>query len=184
MTRRMHRGADSGDNDMRRAMTILATAVALAAFAAPVAAAAPIRTVQTIPTYSLEDALADYSAFGEGFADCGEFAILATFAGTVTVTDWGDRMLRHVSYTGRFYNASDLSRSAGRIGLTSTWREFDDEGNWTEVHIHGVQNIAVLDDGRRIAIDVGYSAFSFLTEEELASAGPKGDVAELCEALA
>lgn len=168
---------------MRRALTTLATVLAFSSMATPVAAAAPIRSVETIPPYSLEDAVADYAAFGEGFADCGGFDILATFAGTVTITDWGDRMLRHVVYSGRFYNASDLSRSAGRIGHTATWRQFDEESNWTEVHIHGRQNVAVLDNGRRIPIDVGYSAFSFALEEELASAGPKGDVAELCEAL-
>ena len=168
---------------MRRPLTVLATAGLLAAFAGPVAAASPLRTVQAIAPYSLEDALADYAASGDAFASCGEFDILATFEGTVTVTDWGDRMLRHVVFTGRFYNALDPSRSAGRIGNTATWRLFDAAGNWTEVHIHGISNMAVLDDGGRIAIDIGYSAFSLALEQELASAGPKENSAALCEAL-
>ena len=167
----------------RTTFSITAAILALAALAAPAAAAEPIRTVQSIPPHSLADALAEYAEFGEGFVDCGAFDVLATFEGTATVTDWGDRMLRHVVFTGRFYNASDLSKSAGRIGNTATWRVFDDAGNWTEVHIHGIQNMAVTQDGRRIPMDVGYSAFSLELEEELASAGPKGNTAELCEAL-
>jgi hypothetical protein len=157
--------------------------MALAAFAAPVAAAAPTRTVQEIFPYTLADAIADYEAFAEGFTDCGDFAVLATFTGTVTVTDWGHRMLRHVVFSGAFYNASDLSKSVDRIGNTATWRVFDEAGNWTEVHIHGISNQAVLDDGRLIPVDVGYTGFSLALEEELASAGPKGNTDELCEAL-
>ena len=167
----------------RTTFSITATMLALAALAGPAAAAEPIRTVQSIPPYTLADAVTDYTEFGEGFVDCGDFDVLATFEGTVTVTDWGDRMLRHVVFTGTFYNAADLSKSAARIGNTATWRVFDDAGNWTEVHIHGIQNMAVTSDGRRIPVDVGYSAFSLELEEELASAGPKGNTAELCEAL-
>jgi hypothetical protein len=169
---------------MRRAsFPIIAAAAALAAFAAPAAAAAPTRTVQEIFPYTLANAVADYQAFGDAFTDCGDFDVLATFTGTVTVTDWGDRMLRHVVFGGAFYNAADLSKSAERIGNTATWRVFDDAGNWTEVHIHGISNQAVLDDGRRIPIDVGYAGFSLALEEVLASAGPKGNTDELCDAL-
>lgn len=162
---------------------IIAAAAALAAFAAPVSAVAPTRIVQEIFPYTLADAIADHEAFGDVFTDCGDFDILATFTGTVTVTDWGDRMLRHVVFGGAFYNASDLTKSAERIGNTATWRVFDEAGNWTEVHIHGISNQAVLDEGRRIAVDVGYAGFSLELEEELRSAGPKGNTDELCEAL-
>ena len=169
---------------MRRVLfSITAAVMALAAMTMPAAAAEPTRTVLDIPAYTLADAQADYAAFGEGFADCGDFDILATFEGSVSVTDWGDKMLRHVTYTGGFYNASDPSRSAGRVGNTATWRSFNEAGDWTEVHIHGLRELAVLDDGRRIAVDIGYSAFSFELEEVLHEAGPKGDVAQLCEAL-
>ena len=169
---------------MRRTLvSIIAALMALVAMAMPVAAAAPTRTVLEIPAYTLADAQADYAAFGEGFADCGDFDILATFEGSVTVTDWGHKMLRHVTYTGGFYNASDPSKSAGRVGNTATWRYFNAAGDWTEVHIHGLREMAVLDDGRHIAVDVGYSAFSFELEEVLHEAGPKGSVTELCEAL-
>ena len=169
---------------MRRTLvSLIAAVIALAAMAMPTLAAAPTRTVLEIPAYTLADAQADYAAFGEGFADCGDFVILATFGGTVTVTDWGDKMLRHVVYTGGFYNASDPSKSAGRLGNTATWRYFNSAGDWTEVHIHGLREMAVLDDGRHIAVDVGYSAFSFELEEVLHEAGPKGDTAALCDAL-
>jgi hypothetical protein len=180
----MHRRADSGDFAMRRpSVPIIAAVAALAALAAPVAAAEPARSVQQIIPYTLADAVADYEAFGDAFTDCGDFDILATFTGTVTVTDWGDKMLRHVVFTGAFYNAADLSTSAERIGNTATWRVFDGAGNWTEVHIHGISNQAVLDGGRHIPVDVGYTGFSLALEEELASAGPTGNVDELCEAL-
>jgi hypothetical protein len=168
---------------MQRASFPIIVAVAALVAAAPVAAAAPTHSVQAIAPYTLSDSLADFEAFGDAFTDCGDFDILATFDGTVTVTDWGDRMLRHVVFTGAFYNASDLSKSAGRIGNTATWRFFDDAGSWTEVHIHGISNMAILDDGRRLAVDVGYAGFSLALEEELASAGPKGNTAELCAAL-
>lgn len=163
--------------------SIIAAVAALVVCAVPVAAAEPTRSVQAIPAYTLADSLADYEAFGDAFTDCGDFHILATFDGTVTVTNWGDRMLRHVVFTGAFYNASDLSKSAGRLGNTATWRVFDDAGTWTEVHIHGISNMAVLANGRRIPVDVGYAGFSLALEEELAWAGPKGNTAELCEAL-
>lgn len=169
---------------MRRTLiSIIAAVMALVAMTMPVAAAAPTRTVIDIPAYTLADALADYAEFGEGFADCGDFDILATFEGSVTVTDWGDKMLRHVTYTGGFYNASDPSKSAGRVGNTATWRYFNAAGDWTEVHIHGLREMAILDDGRHIAVDAGYTAFSFELEEVLREAGPKGNVDELCEAL-
>ena len=169
---------------MRRTLvSIIAALMALGAMAMPALAAAPTRTVLEIPAYTLAHAQADYAAFGEGFADCGDFDILATFEGSVTVTDWGDKMLRHVTYTGGFYNSSDPSKSAGRVGNTATWRYFNAAGDWTEVHIHGLREMAVLADGRHLAVDVGYSAFSFELEEVLHEAGPKGDIAALCEAL-
>lgn len=167
----------------RTTRSMLLALAAIFAVAAPAAAAAPTRETFVIPPWTLEDALAEYESFGAYDVDCGTFHIISTFEGTVTVTDWGDRMLRHVVYTGRFYNASDLTKSAGRIGNTATWREFDANGEWVEVNIHGVQNMAVLPDGRHVPVDVGYSSTDMTSFELIFLAGPHGNADLLCEAL-
>ena len=166
----------------RTTRSMLLALAAVFAIAAPTAASAPTRETFVIPPWTLADALADYEAFGGYDFDCGTFHIISTFEGTVTVTDWGDRMLRHVVYTGRYYNASDTTKSAGRIGNTATWREFDENGEWVAVNIHGVQNMAVLPDGRHVPVDVGRAAVNFLAGEETL-AGPHGNADALCDAL-
>ena len=169
---------------MRRTRSsILAALLAVGVLAGPAAAAAPTRTVLEIPPFTLADALAEYEEFGAYHYDCGDFVIISTFTGQVTVTDWGDRMLRHVEFSGRFYNASDLTKSALRIGNTATWRDFDDAGDWVQVRIHGISSMAVLDDGRHLPVDVGYVVGSLVLEETIHQAGPSGNIDELCDAL-
>jgi hypothetical protein len=165
----------------RRTTSILAAVVALFALAAPAAAAPPERSTFAFE-FTLEDALALYEEFDVYDVDCGDFHIISTAVGETAITDFGDRMLRHVRFTGGYYNASDPTKYAVRIGNTATWREFDDAGEWTEVHIHGIQNMAVLPDGRHVPIDVGYTAGDMITFETLHQAG-QHDASVLCDAL-
>ena len=171
---------------MRRiTLSIAAAAFAAMALAAPVGASAPTKTIDVFE-YTLADALADYVP-GEELA-CGDFDVIATFAFETVVTDFGDRILRQVSYEGRYYNVSDLSKSALRIGRTATWREFDEAGNLTTITIHGMGDRAVLADGRSIVLGAGLREIDFTTDPP--TDGPvHGRVAsdagwqELCDAL-
>jgi hypothetical protein len=168
----------------RITLSIAAAAVAAAALAGPVGASAPTRTIDTFE-YTLADALADYVP-GDVLA-CGDFDVIATFAYTTAVTDFGDRMLRQVSYEGRYYNVSDLSKSALRIGRTATWREFDELGNWVTISIHGMGDRAVLADGRSITLNAGQRIIDFTVDPptEIVRGRGTGDAAwqELCDAL-
>lgn len=170
---------------MRRTTRSLLLALTLIlAIAAPVAAAAPTRVTRSIPAFTLQDALDLYQEFGAYDFDCGTFHIISTFEGQVTITDFGDRMLRHVVFTGRYYNASDPTKWAARIGNTATWRIFDSAGEWVEVHIHGLRNMAVLPDGRHVPVDAGYVADDMTTFETIFLAGPHGNSQALCASLA
>ena len=172
---------------MRRTVSsTLAAATLVVAFALPVAAAGPEKqTLELFPS-TLEDAIAGYAEFGEAWADCGDFVILATFTGSVTVIDLGDRMIRQVSYAGQLYNSEDLSKVADRYGRTATVREFDSEGAWTSVTIHGVADIAVLPDGRHVPVSVGVAHIDFDSDPPTLAftAGPYADVEPVCDALA
>lgn len=171
---------------MRRiTLSLAAAALAAAALAGPVSASAPSRTTDVFE-YTLADALADYVP-GDALA-CGDFDIVATFVGTTTVTHFGDRMLRQVDYEGRYYNVSDLDKSALRIGRTATWREFDAEGNITTITIHGMGDRAVLADGRSIVLGAGLREIDFTTDPptDVRVHGRIYDEApwqELCDAL-
>jgi hypothetical protein len=169
----------------RITLSVAAAALAAAALAAPVSASAPTKTIETFE-YTLADALADYVP-GDELA-CGDYDIIATFAFTTTVTDFGDRMLRQVSYEGRYYNVSDLEKSAFRIGRTATWRTFDAEDNLETIAIHGMGDRAVLADGRSIVIGAGIRKIDFTTDPPTDSFvhGRVADDAgwqELCDAL-
>ena len=153
--------------------------------AGPVGASAPTKTIDVFE-YTLADALAEYVP-GDALA-CGDFDIIATFTGATTVTHFGDRMLRQVDYEGRYYNVSDLEKSALRIGRTATWRDFDAEGNITKIAIHGMGDRAVLADGRSIVLGAGIREIDFTTDPPTDSFvhGRAADDAawqELCDAL-
>ena len=164
--------------------TLAATFLA-AALVAPVAAAGPeIQTLELFP-FTLEDAVAAYADEGEAWADCGDFAILSTFSGSVTVIDFGDRMIRQVSYSGQLYNSKDLSNVAGRYGRTATVRTFDSGGEWTSVTIHGIADIAALPNGRLVPVSVGVAHIDFTTDPPVLAftAGPNAQVGPVCDAL-
>lgn len=170
---------------MRRSiLSIACVLLAATAAAGPVAATQPTKVTLEIPPYTLEDALADYVDYGEYAVDCGDFQIITTFAGTVTVTEFGDRMLRQVSFEGRYYNASDTSKSALRIGRTATWRDFDEDGALQRITIHGVANMAVLPTGRHL-VSAGIVSIDFTVDPpELAfQAGSPNRDDLLCNAL-
>lgn len=165
--------------------SVLAAAILATALATPVAAAGPaIQTFELFP-FTLDDALAAYADEGEAWADCGDFAVLSTFSGSVTVIDFGDRMIRQVSYSGQLYNSEDLSKVGGRYGRTATVRTFDSAGEWTSVTIHGVADLAALPDGRHVAVSVGVAHIDFTTDPPVLSftAGPNANVAPVCDAL-
>lgn len=168
---------------MRRIKFSLIAAVGLiGVLAGPASAAEPTRTVLEL-RLTLDEALAELNEFGAYEYDCGDFVIITAFDGQVTVTDWGDRMLRHVALTGAYYNASDLTKSAGRVINTATWRDFDADGNWVQVRIHGIGNMAVLDGGRHVPVDVGIRVASLILDETTFQAGPSENLGQLCDAL-
>jgi hypothetical protein len=171
---------------MRRTLrSTLAAAFLVTVLVTPVAAAAPdIQTLELFP-FRLDDAVAAYVEEGEAWADCGDFAILATFSGSVTVIHFGDRMIRQVSYSGQLYNSEDLSKVAGRYGRTATVRTFDAVGAWTSVTIHGIADMAALPGGRHVPVSVGVARIDFTADPPLLAftAGPNANVGPVCDAL-
>ena len=164
----------------------LPAALALLAFgmALPgaVSAAGPERFEATF-TYTLQDAIADYQAFGDNSGDCGDFVILVTFTVERQVAVWPDREVRHVHYTGRAYNSVDTSRSIERGGdfIITFW--LDANGDPTGITRTGVFQYFVI-DGQRVVSHVGRDELSFATGP--ISATPKaGDAVDqaACDAL-
>lgn len=171
---------------MRRTLGATLTAACLAtALVTPVAAAGPDKQTFEFDPWTLEDAITAYAEEGDAWADCGDFVILATFTGSVTVIDFGDRMIRQVSYAGQLFNAEDLSKVAGRYGRTATVRTFDDAGEWTSVTIHGIADMAILPDGRHLPVSVGVAQIDFTSDPPVLAftAGPNANVQPVCDAL-
>ena len=138
---------------------------------------------ETTFTYTLEDAIADYQAFGENAGDCGDFVLLVDFTVVRQVAVWPDREVRHVHYTGNVYSSADTSRSIERSGDFKLTLWLDASGEPTGITRTGVFEYVVI-DGQRIVTNVGRDELSFATGP--ISATPKaGDaVAEAsCEAL-
>jgi hypothetical protein len=147
-----------------------------------VSAAGPERFESTF-TYTLDDAIADYQAFGDNAGDCGDFVLLVDFSVVREVAVWPDREVRHVHYTGHFYSSADTSRSIVRNGDFNLTLWLDENGAPTGVTRTGVFAYVVI-DGQRIVYNVGRDELSFATGP--ISATPKaGDVfAEAaCDAL-
>jgi hypothetical protein len=164
---------------IRIALVVLALGLALPA---AVSAAGPER-FETTFTYTLQDAIADYQAFGDNAGDCGDFVLLVDFSVTRQVSVWPDREVRHVHYTGNFYNSEDTSRSIERSGDFTLTFWLDSNGEPTGLTRTGVFAYVVI-DGRRIVFNVGRDELSFATGP--ISATPKaGDVfaAAACDAL-
>lgn len=164
----------------------VASALALTfCFAGWAAAAGPSKDTFEIPPYTLADALADYNTFGDHAYDCGDFAVVSTFTGSVTVSVFESRMLRQVSYEGLLYNASDTSNSVAYSGRTATWREFNEATDLVAITIHGPQSLITLPDGRHLP-DSGILLIDFTTDPptDTFSHGASVDIDLLCAALA
>ena len=149
------------------ALTLLAVALALPGAAS---ATGPER-FETTFTYTLEDAIADYQAFGEHGGDCGDFVLLIDFSVEREVSLWPDREVRHVHYTGHFYSSADTSRSIERSGDFKITLWLDENGAPTGVTRTGVFAYVVI-DGQRIVYNVGRDELDFATGP--ISATPKG----------
>jgi hypothetical protein len=161
------------------ALVLFAVALALPAGAS---AAGPER-FETSFTYTLEDAIADYQAFGESAGDCGDFVLLVDFTVVRDVAIWPDREVRHVHYTGNVYSSADPSRSLERSGDFNLTFWLDTNGAPTGITRTGVFEYVVI-DGQRIVTHVGRDELSFVTGP--ISATPKaGDSVRqaVCDAL-
>jgi hypothetical protein len=149
---------------------------------AAVAAAGP-EQFETSFTYSLQDAIADYQAFGDNAGDCGNFVLLVDYTVERDVSVWPDREVRHVHYTGHFYSSADTSRSIVRNGDFKLTFWLDANGEPTGLTRSGVFEYVVIDGGR-IVTKVGRDELSFATGP--ISATPKaGDslTQAACDAL-
>jgi hypothetical protein len=146
----------------RRRLGIALTLFALAlSLPTAVSAAGPER-FETIFTYTLEDAIADYQAFGDNAGDCGDFVLLIDYSVVRDVAVWPDREVRHVHYTGHFYSSADTSRSIERSGDFKLTLWLDANGEPTGVTRTGVFAYVVI-DGQRIVFNVGRDELSFAT---------------------
>jgi hypothetical protein len=166
----------------RRRLAIALTLALGLALPSVVSAAGPQR-FETTFTYTLDDAIADYQAFGDNAGDCGDFVLLVDYSVVRQVAVWPDREVRHVHYTGHFYSSADTSKSIDRSGdfILTLW--LDPSGEPTGVTRTGVFAYVVI-DGQRIVFNVGRDELSFATGP--ISETPKaGDVfAEVaCDAL-
>jgi len=146
----------------RRRLGIAFILMALAlALPGAVSAAGPQR-FQTTFTYTLQDAVADYEAFGDNAGDCGSFVLLVDFSVVRDVAVWPDREVRHVHYTGHFYSSADTSRSIERSGDFTLTLWLDANGEPTGITRTGVFAYVVI-DGHRIVFNVGRDELSFAT---------------------
>ena len=161
------------------ALTLLALGFVLPSAAS---AAGPER-FETTFTYTLEDAIADYQAFGDNAGDCGDFVLLVDFTVVRQVSVWPDREVRHIHYTGHAYSSADTSRSIERNGDFNLTLWLDSNGEPTGITRTGVFESVVI-DGRHIITHVGRDELSFATGP--ISATPKaGDAVSeaACNAL-
>lgn len=140
------------------AVALLAIGLALPG---AVSAAGPERFESTF-TYTLQDAIADYQAFGDNAGDCGGFVLLVDYTVVRDVSVWPDREVRHVHYTGHFYSSADTSRSIERSGDFKLTFWLDANGEPTGVTRTGVFAYVVI-DGQRIVFNVGRDELSFAT---------------------
>jgi hypothetical protein len=162
------------------ALTLLVVGLALPS---ATSAAGPER-FETTFTYTLDDAIADYQAFGDNAGDCGDFVLLVDFSVVRDVALWPDREVRHIHYTGHFYSSADTTRSIERNGDFKLTIWLDANGEPTGITRTGVFAYVVI-DGQRIVFNVGRDELSFATGP--ISQTPKaGDVfaAAACAALA
>jgi hypothetical protein len=131
------------------------------AMPAAVSATGPER-FQSSFTFTLQDAIAEYEAFGSNAGDCGDFVLLVDYTVERSVAVWADREVRHVHYTGHFYSSADTSKSIERSGDFKITFWLDANGEPTGLTRTGVFEYIVV-DGQRINLHVGRDEISFAT---------------------
>ena len=169
---------------MSRFAALPAALTMLLLAAGPAAATAPVQTTTTF-TFTLADAVFEYENFGVIDGDCGDFVLLVDFEVVRRVTTWPDREIRHVSYVGHYYNASDLTKSIVRNGDFKLTFGFDAAGEFVDQTTTGVFEYVEI-DGRRIPTIVGRSTVDFTTDSPATWATPHAagpTPAFVCEAL-
>ncbi len=160
-------------------ITVLATIIA-----GPSAALAggPMRT-ETVFTYTLANAIADYQAFGENAGDCGAFVLLVDFTVERSVTIWADHETRHVKYSGHFYSSADTTRSIPRAGNFELTFWYGDDGFPESLTRRGLIEYVVI-DGRRVVTHAGRDELSFAMGPISATPKAGDEVSQaVCEAL-
>jgi hypothetical protein len=145
---------------IRMALAIALTVVGLALPSAA-SAAGPERFGSSF-TYTLADAIADYSAFGENAGNCGDFVLLIDYTVEREVAVWPDREVRHVHYSGHFYSSADTSRSIGRGGDFNLTFWLDSSGTPVAVTRTGLFEYAEI-NGSRVVTHVGREEIDFAT---------------------
>jgi hypothetical protein len=147
------------------------------------ASAAGPERFETTFTYTLQDAIADYEAFGDNAGDCGGFVLLIDYTVVREVSVWPDREVRHVQYTGHAYSSADTSRSIERGGNFNLTFWLDANGDPTGVTRTGVFEYFVI-DGQRVVSQVGRGELSFATGP-ISSTPKAGDAVSqaACDAL-
>ena len=167
----------------RRRLGIALTLFVLGLSLPATAAAAGPERFSTSFTYTLQDAIADYQAFGDNLGDCGDFVILIDYTVERDVAVWPDREVRHVHYTGNAYNSIDLSKSIERSGDFTLTFWLDANGEVTGLTRTGVFEYYVI-DGQRVVSHVGRDELSFATGP-ISSTPKAGDALSeaACDAL-
>ena len=166
---------------MLRGMLLAITAMSLA-LPAVVSAAGPER-FHASATYTLDDALADYQAYGDNSGDCGDFVLLVDFVVERDVARWPDREVRHVHFSGHVYNSADTSRWLVRGGDFNIEFALDAAGDPTSITRTGVMDYVII-DGQRVVTHVGHDVLDFATGPISTTPRAGGDVrAVVCDAL-
>jgi hypothetical protein len=169
---------------MSRFAVLPAALILLLTTAGLVSAASPVRSTSTA-TFSLADAIFEYETFGVIDGDCGDFVLLVDFDVVRQVITWPDREVRHVRYTGHFYNATDTSKSIVRNGQFSLTFSFDATGELAGLIQTGLFEYVVIDGHRfptivgRAATDLGIDPPITLTTPHAVTETP----AFVCDAL-
>ena len=169
---------------MSRIRLALALAITTIGLAFPVAASAagPERFSGSF-TFTLADALAEYSAFGANAGDCGDFVLLVDYTVEREVAVWPDREVRHVHYEGNFYSSADTSRSIERSGDFNITFSRDASGMPYAVTRTGLFEYVTI-DGRRVVTHVGRDELDFATGPISGTPKSGGDVVQaVCDAL-
>lgn len=149
------------------------------------ASAAP--PVVETETWTLEMALAELAIDPEAHdGDCGSFVLVVDYTvARRTITQPDGDVIRHVSYTGNIYNASDTSESLPRSGTFMILLDFEGESLQRIVRSGLFEWVEV--DGHRVPTQVGRYSVTFGSDGVEVASTPRftnEPPAWLCEALA